>query len=123
VCEAVHRCTRLPIDVHLMIEPVDALVPQFARAGASLISFHPEASRHPHRTLALIREHGCQAGIALNPATPVSWLDHLLPELDLVLVMSVNPGFGGQKFIEAAMPKVAAIAARIACVGRVCVSE
>ncbi|MGD9583303.1 MAG: ribulose-phosphate 3-epimerase [Lysobacterales bacterium] len=101
------------IDVHLMVEPVDALVPQFARAGAGLISFHPEASRHVHRTLALIRESGCQAGLAFNPATPLDWLDHLLGDIDLVLLMSVNPGFGGQAFIPATLDKLTAARRRL----------
>ncbi len=101
------------IDVHLMVEPVDALVPQFARAGAGLISFHPEASRHVHRTLALIRESGCQAGLVFNPGTPLDWLDHLLGGIDLVLLMSVNPGFGGQTFIPATLDKLAAARRRL----------
>ncbi len=102
-----------PMDVHLMIEPVDAIVPEFAAAGASLISFHPEASRHVDRTIQLIRGEGCQAGLVLNPATPLSVLDHVLPQLDLVLVMSVNPGFGGQGFIPYTLDKLRAIRARI----------
>jgi ribulose-phosphate 3-epimerase len=101
------------LDVHLMVEPVDALVPAFAKAGAGVISFHPEASRHVDRTLALIREQGCLAGLALNPATPIDWIDHVLDRLDLVLVMSVNPGFGGQSFIPSALPKIAALKARL----------
>ena len=99
------------LDVHLMVEPVDALVPMFAKAGAGLISFHPEASRHVDRTLALIREQGCQAGLVFNPATPLSWLDHVLDKLDLVMLMSVNPGFGGQSFIPATLPKLVAVRA------------
>ncbi len=102
-----------PMDVHLMIEPVDAIVPEFAAAGASLISFHPEASRHVDRTIQLIKGEGCQAGLVLNPATPLSVLDHVLPQLDLVLVMSVNPGFGGQGFIPYTLDKLRAIRARI----------
>jgi ribulose-phosphate 3-epimerase len=94
------------IDVHLMVEPVDALVPLFAKAGAGLISFHPEASRHVDRTLQLIHDHGCRAGLAFNPATPLHWLDHVLDKLDLVLLMSVNPGFGGQAFIESTIDKL-----------------
>lgn len=101
------------VDVHLMVEPVDALVPTFAKAGAGLISFHPEASRHVDRTLALIREHGCQAGLVFNPATPLTWLDHVLDALDLVLLMSVNPGFGGQPFILSALPKLRSARARL----------
>ena len=99
------------LDVHLMVEPVDALVPMFAKAGAGLISFHPEASRHVDRTLALIREHGCLAGLVFNPATPLAWLDHVLDKLDLVMLMSVNPGFGGQSFIPATLPKLVAVRA------------
>lgn len=97
-----------PIDVHLMVEPVDALIPQFAKAGASIITFHPEASRHVDRTLQLIREHGCQAGLVFNPATPLSYLDYVLDKVDVVLLMSVNPGFGGQSFIPATLDKLAA---------------
>jgi ribulose-phosphate 3-epimerase len=106
VCEAVRRHTRLPIDVHLMVEPVDALVPLFAAAGANIITFHPEASRHVDRTLSLIREHGCQAGLVFNPATPLDWATHVMDKLDMLLLMSVNPGFGGQQFIEATLPKL-----------------
>jgi ribulose-phosphate 3-epimerase len=106
-----------PMDVHLMIEPVDELVPGFAKAGASLISFHPEASRHPDRTLQVIRDAGCQTGLVLNPATPLSVLDHVLPQLDLVLVMSVNPGFGGQSFIPYTLDKLRAIRQRIDALG------
>jgi ribulose-phosphate 3-epimerase len=95
-----------PMDVHLMVEPVDAIVPQFAKAGASSISFHPEATRHVDRTLALIREHGCKAGLVFNPATSLDWLDYVLDKVDIVLVMSVNPGFGGQTFIPAALEKL-----------------
>ena len=95
-----------PMDVHLMVEPVDAIVPEFAKAGASSISFHPEATRHVDRTLALIREHGCKAGLVFNPATSLEWLDYVLDKLDIVLVMSVNPGFGGQTFIPAALEKL-----------------
>ncbi|MFO0009000.1 MAG: ribulose-phosphate 3-epimerase [Betaproteobacteria bacterium] len=113
VCEAIRPHTSAPIDVHLMVEPVDALVPMFAKAGANIISFHPEASRHVDRTLALIRDHGCQAGLVFNPATPLGWLDHLMDKLDLVLLMSVNPGFGGQAFIPAALDKLAQARARI----------
>jgi ribulose-phosphate 3-epimerase len=95
-----------PIDVHLMVEPVDRIIPDFAEAGATWISFHPEASRHVDRTLGLIRENGCKAGLVFNPATPLNWLDYVLDKVDLVLIMSVNPGFGGQKFIESALEKV-----------------
>ena len=113
VCEAIRPHVNVPVDVHLMVEPVDALVPMFAKAGANIISFHPEASRHVDRTLALIRDHGCQAGLVFNPATPLGWLDHLMDKLDLVLLMSVNPGFGGQAFIPAALDKLAQARARI----------
>ncbi len=112
VCEALKPFAgRALMDVHLMVEPVDALVQPFAQAGAGLISFHPEASRHVDRTLALIREHGCQAGLVLNPATPLGWLDHVLDKLDLVMLMSVNPGFGGQRFIASTLPKLAQVRA------------
>jgi ribulose-phosphate 3-epimerase len=108
VLASLRKVTTAPIDVHLMVEPVDMLVEMFAAAGANLISFHPEASRHVDRTIELIRSKGCQAGLVLNPATPLSVLDWVLPKLDLVLLMTVNPGFGGQTFIEAMMPKIAA---------------
>ena len=113
VCAALKPHVRLPLDVHLMVKPVDALVPEFAKAGASIISFHPEASEHVDRTIALIREQGCKAGLVLNPATPVSWLDHTLDKLDLVLLMSVNPGFGGQQFIRSVLPKITEVRKRI----------
>ena len=113
VCEAIRPHVSIPIDVHLMVEPVDALIPLFAKAGANLISFHPEASRHVDRTLQLIRDHGCKAGLALNPATPLEWLDHVMDRLDLVLLMSVNPGFGGQAFIPSTLPKLRAAKQRI----------
>ncbi|HET6435698.1 MAG TPA: ribulose-phosphate 3-epimerase [Xanthomonadaceae bacterium] len=114
VCQALRKHgVTAPIDVHLMVEPVDALVPDFAKAGASLMSFHPEASRHVHRTIQLIKGHGCQAGLVLNPATPVDVLDWVLEDLDLVLVMSVNPGFGGQSFIPSALDKLRAVRERI----------
>ena len=107
VCEALRKHgVTAPIDVHLMVEPVDRLVPDFAKAGASLMSFHPEASRHVHRTIQLIKASGCQAGLVLNPATPVDVLDWVLPELDHVLLMSVNPGFGGQSFIPSTLDKL-----------------
>jgi ribulose-phosphate 3-epimerase len=95
-----------PIDVHLMIEPVDRIIPDFANAGADYITFHPEASRHVHRTIGLIHEQGCKAGLVFNPATPLDWLEHLLDDLDMVLLMSVNPGFGGQKFIDSSLDKL-----------------
>ncbi len=107
VCAALRPHTQAPIDVHLMVEPVDSLIPQFAKAGANIISFHPEASRHVDRTLALIRDHGCKAGLVFNPATPLSWMDYVMDKLDLVLLMSVNPGFGGQAFIPATLQKLA----------------
>jgi ribulose-phosphate 3-epimerase len=113
VCAAVRPHVRIPIDVHLMVEPVDRIVADFAEAGANLISFHPEASRHVDRTLGLIREHGCKAGLVFNPATPLDWLDHTLDKVDLVLLMSVNPGFGGQRFIDAVLPKIAQARRRI----------
>ena len=114
VCEALkpHAGTAM-MDVHRMVEPVDALVPLFAKAGAGLISFHPEASRHVDRTLALIRDHGCQAGLVFNPATPLAWLDHVLDKIDLVMLMSVNPGFGGQSFIASTLPKLAQVRQRL----------
>ncbi len=118
VCAAIRPHAALPIDVHLMVKPVDALVPEFARAGASIISFHPEASEHVDRTLALIKEQGCKAGLAFNPATPLGYLDHTLEKLDLVLVMSVNPGFGGQQFIRAVLPKIAEARRRIDATGK-----
>ncbi len=113
VCAALKPHVKVPLDVHLMVKPVDSLIPEFAKAGAGIISFHPEASDHVDRTIALIREHGCKAGLVLNPATPVSWLDHTLEKLDLVLLMSVNPGFGGQKFIASVLPKIAEVRRRI----------
>ena len=110
VCEALRKHgVTAPIDVHLMVEPVDRIVPDFARAGASLISFHPEASAHVHRTIQLVKSSGCQAGLVLNPATPVDVLDWVLDDLDLVLVMSVNPGFGGQSFIDNQLRKIEVI--------------
>jgi ribulose-phosphate 3-epimerase len=107
ICEALrdHGITA-PIDVHLMVDPVDRIIPDFANAGASYITFHPEASRHVHRTIGLIREHGCKAGLVFNPATPLTWLEHIIWELDMVLIMSVNPGFGGQEFIESSLEKL-----------------
>ena len=113
VCAALRPHTTAPIDVHLMVEPVDALVPAFAKAGANLISFHPEASRHVDRTLALIRDHGCRAGLVLNPATSLHWMDHVMERLDLVLLMSVNPGFGGQSFIPHTLVKITEARRRI----------
>jgi ribulose-phosphate 3-epimerase len=106
VCEAIRPLVRVPIDVHLMVKPVDRIVPDFARAGADIITFHPEASDHVDRTIGLIHECGCKAGLVFNPATPLNWLDHVLDRIDLVLVMSVNPGFGGQTFIPEALSKL-----------------
>ena len=119
VCQALRKHgVTAPIDVHLMVAPVDRIVPDFARAGASLISFHPEASAHVHRTIQLIKSHGCQAGLVLNPATPVDVLDWVLEELDLVLLMSVNPGFGGQGFIPSTLEKLRRVRERIDASGR-----
>ena len=118
VCEAIRPHCTVPIDVHLMVKPVDRIVPDFAKAGASIISFHPEASEHVDRTLCLIRDHGCKAGLVFNPATPLHHLDHVMDKVDLVLVMSVNPGFGGQAFIESALPKVREVRRRIEASGR-----
>ena len=118
VCAAIRPHASVPLDVHLMVSPVDRLVGEFAKAGANIISFHPEASDHVDRTLSLIREHGCKAGLVFNPATPLSWLDHTLEKLDLVLLMSVNPGFGGQQFIASVLPKIAEARRRIAASGR-----
>ena len=113
VCEAIRPHVSIPIDVHLMVEPVDALIPLFAKAGANIITFHPEASRHVDRTLSMIRELGCKAGLVLNPATPVDWLDHVMDKLDIVLLMGVNPGFGGQKLIPGTLGKLRAVRQRI----------
>ena len=119
VCEALRKHgVTAPIAVHLMVEPVDRIVPDFAKAGASLISFHPEASRHVHRTVQLIKSHGCKAGLVLNPGTPVEVLDYVLDELDMVLLMSVNPGFGGQAFIPSTLDKLRRVRERIDASGR-----
>ena len=119
ICEALRRYgIEAPIDVHLMVEPVDRIIPDFAKAGADYISFHPEASRHVDRTLSLIREQGVKAGLVFNPATPLDWLDHVLDKVDLVLIMSVNPGFGGQRFIPAALEKLRQARMRIDASGR-----
>jgi ribulose-phosphate 3-epimerase len=119
VCEALRKHgVTAPIDVHLMVKPVDRIVPDFAKAGASLISFHPEASEHIDRTIGLIHDSGCQAGLVLNPATPLNVLDHVLDKLDLVLIMSVNPGFGGQSFIPQALDKIRLVRERIRDTGR-----
>jgi len=118
VCEAIRPLTQALIDVHLMVKPVDRLVPDFAKAGANIISFHPEASDHVDRTIALIKDSGCRAGLVFNPATPLSHLEHVIDKLDLVLIMSVNPGFGGQKFIPEALKKLAAARRCIDASGR-----
>jgi ribulose-phosphate 3-epimerase len=110
VCEALRKAgITAPIDVHLMVKPVDRIVPDFAKAGATWITFHPEASEHVDRTIGLIREHGCRPGLVLNPASPLNWLDHVLDKIDMVLLMSVNPGFGGQSFIPSVLPKIARV--------------
>ncbi len=106
VCEAIRPHVNVPIDVHLMVEPVDSLIPSFAKAGANIITFHPEASRHVDRSLALIRDQGCQAGLVFNPATPLNWLTHVMDKVDIVLLMSVNPGYGGQSFIPGTLDKL-----------------
>lgn len=118
VCEAIRPLTEAMIDVHLMVEPVDRIVPDFAKAGANIISFHPEASRHIDRTIGLIKDQGCLAGLVFNPATPLHYLDHVLDKLDLILIMSVNPGFGGQAFIPEALNKLRAVRKRIDESGR-----
>jgi ribulose-phosphate 3-epimerase len=118
VCEAIKPIATVPIDVHLMVKPVDRIVPDFARAGARIISFHPEASEHIDRTLALIRGEGCKAGLVFNPATPLAYLDHVMDKVDLVLIMSVNPGFGGQSFIASAIDKIREARRRIDASGR-----
>jgi ribulose-phosphate 3-epimerase len=118
VCAALRPHLSVPIDVHLMVKPVDRIIPDFAKAGAAIISFHPEASEHVDRTIGLIRELGCKAGLVLNPATPLACLEHTLDKLDLVLLMSVNPGFGGQPFIRAVLPKIAEVRKRIDRLGR-----
>ena len=118
VCASLRPRTKMLIDVHLMVQPVDRLVPDFAKAGADIISFHPEASEHVDRTIALIRESGCKAGLVFNPATPLAYLDYTLDKLDLVLLMSVNPGFGGQQFIASVLPKIAEVRSRIRASGR-----
>jgi ribulose-phosphate 3-epimerase len=118
VCEAIRPFTTVPIDVHLMVKPVDRIVPEFAKAGAAIISFHPEASEHVDRTLGLIRDNGCKAGLVFNPATPLVHLDHVMDKVDLILVMSVNPGFGGQSFLRSALAKVREARRRIEESGR-----
>jgi ribulose-phosphate 3-epimerase len=119
VCDALRRHgMKLPIDVHLMVKPVDRIVPDFAEAGATYISFHPEATEHVDRTIQLIHSHGCKPGLVLNPATSLSWLDYTLDKLDLVLLMSVNPGFGGQQFISTVLSKIAEVRRRVDASGR-----
>ena len=113
VCEAIRPHVDVPIDVHLMVKPVDRIVPDFAKAGADVITFHPEASEHVDRTLALIRDSGCKAGLVFNPATPLAWMDHVIDKIDVVLLMSVNPGFGGQKFIAETLVKLRTVRARV----------
>jgi ribulose-phosphate 3-epimerase len=119
VCEALRSYgIKAPIDVHLMVKPVDRIIPDFAKAGATWITFHPEASEHIDRSLELIREHGCRPGLVFNPATPLTWLTHVIDKVDMILLMSVNPGFGGQKFIPSALPKLAAARELIRASGR-----
>ena len=118
ICEAIRPLTSAVIDVHLMVDPVDRIVPDFAKAGANIISFHPEASNHIDRTIGLIKDQGCKAGMVFNPGTPLHYFDHVLDKLDLVLIMSVNPGFGGQKFIPEALKKLTAVRERISASGK-----
>ena len=118
VCSAIRPYTQAPIDVHLMVKPVDRIIPDFAKAGANIISFHPEASEHVDRTLQLIRDQGCKAGLVFNPATPLNYLDHVMDKVDLILIMSVNPGFGGQSFIPSALDKLREARRRITASGR-----
>jgi ribulose-phosphate 3-epimerase len=118
ICQAIRPHVQIPIDVHLMVKPVDRIIPDFAKAGANLISFHPEASDHIDRSLQLIRDQGCKAGLVFNPGTPLHYLDHVMDKLDLILIMSVNPGFGGQSFIAEALKKIAAVRQRIDASGR-----
>jgi ribulose-phosphate 3-epimerase len=118
VCEALKPHVQVPIDVHLMVKPVDRIVPEFAKAGAKIISFHPEASSHVDRTISLIHDSGCKAGLGFNPATPLHYLDHVLHKLDLILIMSVNPGFGGQEFIPEALKKIKSVREKIDASGR-----
>ena len=118
VCQAIKPHSQVPIDVHLMVKPVDRIIPDFAKAGAAIISIHPEATEHIDRTLALIRDQGCKAGLVFNPATPLVYLDYVMDKVDLILIMSVNPGFGGQSFIRSALPKIAEARKRIDASGR-----
>ncbi len=123
VCQAIRPHVQVPIDVHLMVKPVDRIIPDFAKAGANIISFHPEASEHIDRTLQLIRDQGCQAGLVFNPGTPLHFIDHVMDKIDLILIMSVNPGFGGQSFIPHALQKIAAVRRRIDESGRAILLE
>ena len=123
VCEAIRPHVQVPIDVHLMVKPVDRIIPDFAQAGANIISFHPEASEHIDRTLQLIHDQGCKAGLVFNPGTPLHYLDHVMDKLDLVLIMSVNPGFGGQSFIAQALEKIRAVRKMIDASGRAIMLE
>jgi ribulose-phosphate 3-epimerase len=118
VCEAIRPHVNVPIDVHLMVKPVDRIIPDFAKAGANIISFHPEASDHIDRTLSLIRDQGCKAGLVFNPATPLHYLEHVMDKVDLILIMSVNPGFGGQSFIGEALKKISLVRELINASGR-----
>lgn len=118
VCSAIRPLVDAPIDVHLMVEPVDSMVPAFAKAGADIISFHAEASKHIDRTLQLIHDNGCRAGLAFNPATPLEYIEHVIDKLDLILIMSVNPGFGGQSFIPHSLQKISAVRKMIDASGR-----
>ncbi|HTH43521.1 MAG TPA: ribulose-phosphate 3-epimerase [Oxalicibacterium sp.] len=118
VCEAIRPHVQVPIDVHLMVKPVDRIIPDFAKAGANIITFHPEASEHVDRSLQLIRDNGCKAGLVFNPATPLHYLEHVMDKLDIILLMSVNPGFGGQSFIPHTLNKIAAVRKLIDASGR-----
>ena len=118
ICEAIRPHVNVPIDVHLMVKPVDRIIPDFAKAGANIISFHPEASDHIDRTLSLIRDQGCKAGLVFNPATPLHYLEHVMDKVDLILIMSVNPGFGGQSFIGEALKKISLVRELINASGR-----
>jgi ribulose-phosphate 3-epimerase len=123
VCEAIRPHVQVPIDVHLMVKPVDRIIPDFAKAGANIISFHPEASEHIDRTLQLIHDQGCKAGLVFNPGTPLHYLEHVMDNLDLILIMSVNPGFGGQSFIAQALEKIRAVRKMIDATGRAIMLE
>lgn len=118
VCEAIRPHVQVPIDVHLMVKPVDRIIPDFAKAGADIITFHPEGSEHIDRSLQLIKDHGCKAGLVFNPGTPLHYLDHVMDKLDIILIMSVNPGFGGQSFIPEALNKITAVRRHIDESGR-----